>query len=316
MKKYFFSMVVLLVLSAIVFGVGYVMYDRGDNKVFEQVLEYTDKEYTAESDVEKVDVSLIGDYNVILQRGENSSLNYSQSEISDITVTEEEGVLTLREKVGWKKVVKNWYRKRKKTDLIITLPEDKIPSIRCFFSGEGKFDLPDGEYGDLEFVITGKADVSSTAIKAKDVSINVSGFGRVNLAGEFQNVQIQCSGMTETNVNGSANIVDIKASGNLNLYSENLICPQIDVKTSGVSRLNLAGEGSKLSAKVTGYCKVEAKDFLLNTLNIDASGNANMIVNVQEEIIAYASGNIKVEYYGEPAIKHSGSGNIKFSNLN
>ena len=100
MKKYFFSMVALLVLSAIVFGVGYVMYDRGDNKVFEQVLEYTDKEYTAESDVEKVDVSLIGDYNVILQRGENSSLNYSQSEISDITVTEEEGVLTLREKVG------------------------------------------------------------------------------------------------------------------------------------------------------------------------------------------------------------------------
>ena len=43
MKKYFFSMVALLVLSAIVFGVGYVMYGRGDNKVFEQVLEYTDK---------------------------------------------------------------------------------------------------------------------------------------------------------------------------------------------------------------------------------------------------------------------------------
>ncbi|MDE7337111.1 MAG: DUF2807 domain-containing protein, partial [Clostridia bacterium] len=247
MKKYFFSMVALLILGAIVFGAGYVLYDRSDNKVFGQYLEYSETEYAVQGEIEAIDFTLIGDYNIILQRGEISSLSYSQSEISDITVTEENGVLTLNEKIDWKKQVKKWYCRRQKTDLILTLPEENKITVKCNFASNVSIALPDWEFGDIDLKISGKTDVSSNSLKAGDVNLDVSGFASVNLNGEFQNVFIKTSGMSEIELNGSANAIDIKSSGTMSFDSEDIICPRIDVKASGTAKMNIVGEGDSLS---------------------------------------------------------------------
>ncbi|MDE6758817.1 MAG: DUF2807 domain-containing protein [Clostridia bacterium] len=316
MKRILIGMVVLLIIGVAVCGAGFYMYKTSDNQIFNEPLEYTQMEYTSEEAVNAIEFSLSGDYNVIFKRGETCSLSYSQSEISNVTVAIENGVLKMEEKIDWKNRVKKWYCKRQKTDLILTLPEDVKLSMNCDFSEEVTLVLPDWEFGDIDMKLSGATHISTESeITAGNVSLNVSGYCSVDMKGEFQIIDVKASGAANMKINGSAQSFNLNSSGATSLSSDNLSCSEFNVKSSGTSNISLSGEGDSFVAKVSGHCRLDAGNFTLNTLDIDASGAVNMTVNVKDLINANASGAVKVNYYGDPRIATSGSANSKFNKI-
>ncbi|MDE6614877.1 MAG: DUF2807 domain-containing protein, partial [Clostridia bacterium] len=214
MKRYFIGMIVLLIIGAVICGGGAMMYSQSDNRIFEKDLEYTEKEYVAQSQINAIDFSLSGNYNFILQKGDNCSISYSESEISQITVSETDGILKLREKIKWTKIISSWYHKQPKTDLILTLPEYVVLSMRCHFSGMVTLDLPEWEFGNIDMKISGAATIASnTFIKANDVNFDVSGTCSANIKGELDNLDVKVSGASEMAFDGSAQSINMKSSG-------------------------------------------------------------------------------------------------------
>ena len=316
MKKYLISMIALLIIGAIICGGGAIMYAQSDNKIFEKDLEYTQKEYVAESEINAIDFSLMGAYNFILQRGETCSVSYYESEISQFTVLEENGVLKMQEKYEWKNMITRWYSKQKKTDLVLTVPEDVVLSMDCHFSGAVALTLPEWEYGDINMRVSGATAISSeSTIKAGKFNLNVSGAFSANLKGEFESIDLKGSGASDIVFDGSAQSINIKSSGATEFKSVELSCQQINVDVSGTAEILIKGEGGEFKTHASGYCELDAGEFSLNKLDIDASGYVDMTVNVKDEIIAHASGSVKVDYYGDPKISTSGSSKGKYNKI-
>ena len=316
MKKYLISMIVLLVIGAIICGGGAIVYAQSDNRIFEKDLEYTQKEYVAESEINAIDFSLMGAYNFILQRGDTCSVSYYESEISHFTVLEEEGTLKMQEKYEWKNTITKWCNKQQKTDFILTVPEGVVLSMDCHFSGAVTLELPEWEYGDINMKLSGATTLSSESpIKADQLNFDVSGVLTASLKGEFDSINLKVSGSSSMTFDGSAKSIIMKSSGATNFNSNELVCPEINVNASGSAKITLNGEGKEFNAHASGYCSIDAGTFTLDTLSINASGAVNMTVNVKDEINSHASGSVKVDYYGDPKISTSGSSKAKYNKI-
>ena len=316
MKRILIGMIVLLIIGAAVFGVGVFIYKTGNNQIIGEPLTYVDKDFSTQNEIKEVNLSLSGCHNVILERGEECSLSYSQSEVANITISDEEGVLKMVEKRDWKPRLLQWYRKEQKNDLIVTLPENTKISLVCNFSEDVTLTLPQWEFGNISLKVSGVANVvSQSTLKGENVTLDISGFCSLDLNGEFSNFDVKTSGAAEMKINGSAQIFNLKSSGAVDFDSDGFNCPQISLTSSGTSNISLRGEGSLFSAKVSGYCSFNAGDFNLSTLDLDTSGSVDMTVNVKDIIKSSSSGTVKVNYYGNPEIVKTGSANGKFNKI-
>lgn len=316
MKKYFISMIVLFIIGAIICGGGAIMYAQSDNKIFDKDLEYTQKEYVAESQINAIDFSLSGAYNFILQRGETCSVSYFESEIAQITVTEEGGTLKMKEKIDWKSTITRWHNKQHKTDLILTLPENGALSMKCHFSGAVTMALPEWEYGEIDMKLSGATTMTTeSSIKAGKVTLDISGYCSAGIKGELESLDLKVSGTSDMVFDGSTNVINMKSSGATNFTSNELKCALINVDASGAAKISLKGEGGDFNTHVSGYCNLDAGSFALNKLDIDASGAVNMTVSVKDSINSHVSGSVKVDYYGDPNVSTSGSAKAKYNKI-
>lgn len=316
MKKQIISTVIILVVGLVLCIGGGLMYRGAGGDAFAQSLEYTEYNYEAENQINTIDLEVSGDCNLILKRGESCEVEYSQSEISEISIKEEDGVLKFEENVQWRKNIFNWYKKRQKTDLTITVPEDTVLTLDCEFGGAVTATLPAWTYGNIDIEVSGAAEIKCDGqITADDVDVDVNGAAKLNLSGQFKSLNISTSGASVVNMDGKVDTLDLSASGSSTFTSSNLECGDVKVKASGSVKLDLKGSGDKFTARVSGSCKMSAEEFTLSTADLTVSGSAKVDINVSQKINAKVSGSAKVNYYGDPQIEKSVSGSAKFNKV-
>ncbi len=132
------------------------------------------------------------------------------------------------------------------------------------------------EFEDLESLeVSGAADITAkTPIEANDLDISVSGAGDIDLEVNAKTMEVTVSGAGDVSVSGSTDR----------------------------QKIRLSGAGS-----------YKAQHLKSNYAHAKASGAGSIVVNVSEEIEAYASGAGSVKYYGDPAKEKSnasGAGSI------
>lgn len=125
----------------------------------------------------------------------------------------------------------------------------------------------------------------------------------------------------------------IKASGASNVYSENILelkslylessgasdikvelkVNDLTLKSSGGADIKLKGEAVHMKATASGGSDIDAKNLIAKRAELKASGGADIVAHVTEELSVTASGGSDVLYYGNPNVieqKKSGGADI------
>ena len=103
--------------------------------------------YAIQSNISAIDFQLINNYNFIVKSGKKSTLKYRQSETSQLVISEEDGVLQVKEEVEKKGV-------NPKTALILTLPNESVFAVKGSFDGSVDMILPNKfGYKSIEFAV-------------------------------------------------------------------------------------------------------------------------------------------------------------------
>ena len=142
--------------------------------------------------------------------------------------------------------------------------------------------------------ISGSSEVSSTdVLTGEEFSLFVSGSASTNLKIDVDRVRI--------NISGSADVeLDVKAD-------------ELFTKVSGSTDLKYYGQVEKAEYKISGSADVKAFDLQSVQTRIDASGSADIEVNVAESLDIDISGSVDLQYKGDGKIgriETSGSANI------
>lgn len=312
MKKFVISMVVIILLGAVLCGIGCAVYFTGDNRFFSVEVEYTEKNFTAEQGFNEINLNLHEAHNISFKNGDAYSVRYFDSELSDISVSSENNTLIVSEK-GFN--FKNWLQRLKykfrTTDIEITVPADTALSIEGKISGSAIIKLPSWTFGTINLKISGAASLVGTQLKTDNITVNASGAADINIGGEFKDIDLHASGASNVTLSGSASSLHSQASGSMELNGNNFNCPLVDLSASGSMDVSLSGVGDTLKAHASGLSEIQAKNFTVNSASFDTSGSLEAEVTVNNTLTVHASGYAKIYYYGDPQITTSGSGSPK-----
>lgn len=109
------------------------------------------------------------------------------------------------------------------------------------------------------------------------------------------------------------NIDDLDVSGAAGVTVNDLNNKQLTIDSSGASRITVGGKTTKLSVDVSGATRVDAEKLTADDANVDASGASNVVLTVNGNLTADASGASHISYAGSPKdVKKntSGAGNV------
>lgn len=87
----------------------------------------------------------------------------------------------------------------------------------------------------------------------------------------------------------------------------------VEVELSGTSTVTLNGSTAALSGNASGAAKLNAYTATATDVDLDASGTAKVYVQVQNSLVAFASGDSRIYYKGAPArtqLEQSGTAKI------
>lgn len=99
--------------------------------------------------------------------------------------------------------------------------------------------------------------------------------------------------------------LDLSGAGSINLSVE---VPAISIDASGATSIYLKGKADNLIVDMSGAGSVEAMDLQANTATISSSGAGNVAVRVDRQLKVDASGVGAVRYKGDPHVQKDISG--------
>ena len=124
MKKFVIAMVVIILLGAVLTGVGCAVYFSSDFRLGTSNVEYYEKTDTFEESFSTLDLYLKNPHKVSFVRGEKCEVKYFDTDVAPITVSVQGGTLSISEKsydaINW---IKRIFYKFKTTDIVVTVPE-------------------------------------------------------------------------------------------------------------------------------------------------------------------------------------------------
>ncbi|MDE7372924.1 MAG: DUF2807 domain-containing protein [Clostridia bacterium] len=289
MKKAVAAFVILIFVGILLTGIGCaVFFSKGIKEIN---LEYYEQFFESEEEISSLNLDLGNAHKVVLQRGEKCSVKYFDTNVTNFTVSVENGRLNIHESGwSWKDWLKRIFYRYKSTDVVITVPENAVLDIVGDFSGATEMTLPSWEYGNIRLDVSGAAAITASDITAKDITIEASGSTDFSIS------------------SGKVNSLTARASGSVKLKCDGLECPRIEVRASGSARMELSGIGKDLVLRVSGSGRVYAKDFALETADIDASGSANAELSVSTLLKVRTSGSSNIAYWGNPEVDRYTSG--------
>ncbi len=113
------------------------------------------------------------------------------------------------------------------------------------------------------------------------------------------------------NLDGRNVSLSVSGSGKMDLYVE---CEDIETHISGSGRITLEGKASTNDLHISGSGGINASEFTTNRLEAHISGSGSAKVKVKDEIDAHISGSGSIRYIGDPSKireKVSGSGSVR-----
>lgn len=290
MKKFVIAMVVIILLGAVLTGIGCAVFFSSDWRLDSGNVEYYEKSFETEDAFSTIDLRLGNAHNVTLQRGEQCSVKYFDTNYTEFTISVQNRALVISENGwSWKNWLQRLFYKFRSTDVIITVPDGVKVEIVGSLKGAVNLNLPSWEYGNIDLEVSGVSTIVATDVNASSIALEVAGSATMTLSGK-------------------TNSVKINASGSVVLRSDNLNCPLVNVHCSGSANVNLSGTGSALNLDVSGSGKVKARDFALDRAHIESSGSVDAEHTVSTYLKADTSGSSHISYWGDPQIEKSTSG--------
>jgi len=182
-------------------------------------------------------------------------------------------------------------RQGSKNEVILEGDEDDLENIETYVSGDK---LKIRSQNNSWFNNIGKIKIYITI---KDFNgISVSGSGDVVSEGVLK------GGNVELHVSGSGDI-------DLNLQATDT-----DISISGSGSISLQGKGKTGALSISGSGKLDAQDYVLETITIKISGSGGAYIYATKEIDSRISGSGTIRYKGEPdklSNRSSGSGRLR-----
>lgn len=119
----------------------------------------------------------------------------------------------------------------------------------------------------------------------------------------------EISGACEMQNEGTLNLdklkMEVSGAAEVDL---NMELDKLELELSGASEYLLTGSCAEVYIDASGASEIEAKDFKVGTMTIDASGASDCKVYVTDELVVDASGATTVRYLGSPKVSVSKSG--------
>ncbi len=113
------------------------------------------------------------------------------------------------------------------------------------------------------------------------------------------------------NLKGDEVSLSVSGSGKLELYVE---CKNIETHISGSGRITLEGSAYTNEIHISGSGNINSAEFRTSKVEAHISGSGSAKVNVKDEIDAHISGSGSIRYVGKPSKireKVSGSGGVR-----
>lgn len=314
MKKFVTAMVIILVLGVVLCGIGCAVYFTGDNRFFSEQVQYTECSFVAEEAFETVDFDLKQSHRICFKAGDAYSVRYFDSEQSPVSVSSQNGTVSIKEQ-GFD--FKHWWDRLKyrfgTTDVEITVPAGTVLSLKGNMDGATDLQLPSWEFGNMALIVRGSANIMGTNVSTQDINFDISGAANLMLSGSFKNINVSVSGSVNIEVNGTANSLTSHASGSLDIAANSFICPLVDLSASGSLGASLSGSGEVLKLYTSGSGDLFAKNFTVEEADLGTSGSLDAEVSVSRQLTVKASGSATVYYWGDPHIDRHVSGYAKIT---
>ena len=314
LKIFLIVMLIMVLVGAVVVGIGCAVF-FGSGRAEARKLNYTEGYVECEIMPDTVDLDIGGAHEVVLQRGEKTSVKYYDSELSKFSVTESGNTLRIAERRQDWSWWKDLFYKEETTQVVITVPENAKFELKGDVSGALKMELPAWEYRDINFSISGAGNINGSNLVTGDVTIRVSGASNANLSGQFGKMNLRSSGASNYKIAGVASELRAITSGAGNLNLNNFDCPYINMECSGGSDVKMSGTGGELELHVSGTASIKGENFTLRKATISSSGSSSVTLRVSEYLYVSGSGSSKVRYYGNPKVEQNGSGSFKLTQM-
>ncbi|MDE6303127.1 MAG: DUF2807 domain-containing protein [Clostridia bacterium] len=315
MKKFVIAMVVIILLGAVLIGVGCAVYFSSDWRWGTESVEYYEKTDKFEESFSTLDLYLKNPHKISFVRGDKCEVKYFDTDIAPIAVSVQGGTLTISEKsfdaINWFKRI---FYKFKTTDIVITVPEScSILDVKGTLAGATEIKLPSFEgtleYGKIDLRVSGASTFVADKIKADNIKFDVSGASNMTFNDiQATSMSLDSSGASKVVMSGKVDSLRTQASGSVNMRCDSFECPTIDLRSSGSSEIYLSGTGSVLNVHVSGSGKIWARDFTLDRADIDASGSTNAELTVSTYLKVDTSGSSHISYWGDPEVEKHTSG--------
>lgn len=307
MKKFVVAMVIILVVGALMVGVGCaVVGANGGFAALGKEVVLTEHTFDSEKPFDKLNFDLYSPHKYVFVRGEGYSVKYSDSEDRPITVSvSDAGELRMSDKrIQWF----GWLRKQATSVVEITVPENVVLAVNANLAGASEIEIPDWNFTKIDLDLSGAASIVGTNVNIDVLDLDLSGASSLNLAGRLGTADVEASGAAEISLSGSANVLNVDVSGTGKMTCTGFTCPAIDIDASGAVEMRLAGTGSKLDFYASGSGNLYAKDFQVSRAEMDISGSVDAELTVTEFLSVESSGSATVKYWGNPQVESHGSG--------
>lgn len=190
----------------------------------------------------------------------------------------------------------------------------------CSVNAEGVY-----KTDELDIDLSGASVVTGLNISGRELSMDLSGASKVNLTGDFTDIEMDCSGAATVNLNSNAQRFegDFSGAGKIDL-SGNI--EYFYAEFSGACKFNGNGEYKNIKTECSGACDVNFNGTAANTLILHGSGACKFDAqNVKaKDVKVTLSGVGKAAVYADETLtidiirtsKLQYKGNAKVTNLN
>ena len=191
--------------------------------------------------------------------------------------------------------------KNKVMDVSISMPQLRSISMNgtSKLVVEDAFDLGNG---DISISTGGTSEVKQFEIHARNAALSLSGASKVNLNGDFINVDIQSSGTSRVVMEADAEELKVKSSGTA-VSEVNGKFDTMDFELSGTSNVTLKGEADEMNAVASSAGSVDALRMPVRAAKVRLSGAGICKAYIKESLEVQCTGASTCSYKTDGEIK-------------
>lgn len=151
------------------------------------------------------------------------------------------------------------------------------------------------------------------AFKGKDMMLELSGSGDVDLVLDAQNLEINVLGSGNVKIKGVGGTFESILSGSGDIEASNLHLERCHAKVHGSGNIVLSGKTNELVVGVNGSGNFNASELVAVEVSASSAGSGDILIQAVEKLDVLLNGSGDLKYLGNPEdvrINGNGSGEV------